>query len=379
MRTSAFFLLCALGVLACGDDDDSSSSNNAGNAGVGGSSGSGAVGGSSGNAGSSGSGANSGGSSTGGSSGSTGGSGGGGAAGTGGSVTGGTAGMAGAGGSGGSSSCILGLSTEKTIGPDGGQISLCGATLDIPEGALAADTSFGIEIVESPVDPPVEQEFVPAVFRFTPDDSDLPFAATLTMPVDLSDGHYRQLAFYNEPELYWYTLEACPGEGTLSTQTVKLGLWSVLRDVVQYPSSNSGLGEATVDLQFMGGPMQFVVDSMGSATYEGQLTSRSVYLSLWRTNDTSFDHLDMRWGEGNGESNLLQVSYYNGASGEIWGWLEPVDGPAVDFSVTVDAEGRIQGTFEVLLNLNGASETMTGTLNVLPEKYKYPPEATCGG
>lgn len=292
-------------------------------------------------------------------------------------------GMAGSGGDAGTGGaagdCPVGAAVTATLAADGGTLSLCGAELTVPQGALSVATEFGIQLVESPVDPPFEREFGAPIYRFTPDDDMLPFSAKLSLALDPTDTHYHDLAFYNEAETAWYGIEPCPEGTALSIQSARMGLWTLLRDTNEYPSSSSGLGEASLQLTFLGEAKTFQVDSSGYAIFEtGGPDSRSVYLSLWRTTPNGSENLDMRWGQDPTESGLLQVTYFDSATSGLWSWLQPVDGPPIGFDVSVAADGRVQGTFAVALHRDSVTETMSGTLDVLPEKYRFPQEASCG-
>jgi hypothetical protein len=68
----------------------------------------------------------------------------------------------------------------KTVGPEGGTIVVEGATVTIPEGALAASTSITISVSEA--GPPAEFVALSRLFKCEPSGTDFAKPVTMQMP-----------------------------------------------------------------------------------------------------------------------------------------------------------------------------------------------------
>lgn len=285
-------------------------------------------------------------------------------------------------GTGGGADCAVGARAAKTLDSAGGTVSLCGASVTVPAGALAASREVAVEIVTPAVSAPVDEAFLDRVYRFTPDDAALPAQATISLPKDPADTHYQDLAYLDPTQQTWNMIESCPVGDALTIATARLGTWAILRDVNAYPASSLGLGEATVQIDFLGASHDFAVGMSGYAIYETLSGSdtRSVYLDLWRTGASGMEHLDLRMGDSPTSRDVLEIDFFDEASNVIWSYLQPVDGPATKFDVLRDADGRLHGSFTVDLHtMSLGTQTMTGTLDVQPVRYRFPPDAACGG
>jgi hypothetical protein len=188
----------------------------------------------------------------------------------------------GGGGAGGAPSCDE--PATAVIGPDGGELSHCGATLIIPEGALADDTEISIAIDDAPPEAPFERDFAAPAFVITPELPELLLAASLTLDHD-APGSRIYLARYDDAEQTYFGIESCETTDTTIQQFVgAFGTWTVLRDVNDYPDSTQGLGDGTMELSFLATDTTFDLDSPGSyGIYQSSESGdRSVTLIGWR-------------------------------------------------------------------------------------------------
>ncbi|MDF2696411.1 MAG: hypothetical protein K0S65_4794, partial [Labilithrix sp.] len=144
--------------------------------------------------------------------------------------------------------CSPGDERKATIGDGGATLSLCGATLEVPEGALEAGTPVGITVVAPPGAPWFEHELSGPVFRFTPDDITFDLPATISLTRDPSKTRGPVLARWLADENVWGEHEACLENDTLSLETVGLGTFGLMQDVNTYPPAAAGLGTANLSL-----------------------------------------------------------------------------------------------------------------------------------
>lgn len=155
---------------------------------------------------------------------------------------------------------------SATIGPDGGVLSTCGATLTIPAGVLSESRTFGIERIGIPTDGLVF-DFDTAsayAYRFTPDDANLGFNARIRMAHNPLDTHEHIVAVYRSfvhPE-GWYPIPHCAIADVESEVVVGLlGTFSTLRRSAYYPVGPIGLGTGTMDATFNGLSTSCVIET----------------------------------------------------------------------------------------------------------------------
>lgn len=143
------------------------------------------------------------------------------------------------------------------IGPDGGELSACGATLIIAPGALSEARMFGIEPIAIPNDGLVFDFSAAATYayRFTPDDANLGFDARIRVSHNPLDTHEHIVAVYRSvvhPE-GWYPIPHCAITEHESEAVVGLlGTFSTLRRNEYYPAGPVGIGTGTLNAMFNG-------------------------------------------------------------------------------------------------------------------------------
>jgi hypothetical protein len=307
--------------------------------------------------------------------------------GTGGQAPGGMGGEGGTGaageGGGGGDPCASPAS--MTIGPDGGELSHCGATLTVPSRALAADQRFSIAIDDSPPGAPFERELASPVFVITPADPGLTMPASLTLEHEPAASRF-ELARYDERAASFLGVEPCEVDGDSLQQFVGLlGTWAVLRDVNDYPDSTAGLGDGSVDLDFLGDMAAYDVDSLGSYGIFQNTPGggRSVTVIVQRDVAGGLERLrlDFSVDASGDEGAIIQVDWITTAGSGGYTFIPGLVGSGGTIDVTTTSAGRIAGT--ITANPQGGSppaeEPLSATFDVAVELYAFPGELVCPG
>ncbi|MFO0660699.1 MAG: hypothetical protein U0165_12835 [Polyangiaceae bacterium] len=357
LSAASLALVLVGGALGCSDVEHSSASNVAG---ASGSSGTAGEAGSSGSAGS------------GGTSGASGSSGNGGTAGN--------SGASGSSGSAGGGDCAIGDSVAVELGSDGGVISLCGVSLEVPSGAVSSTQSCELRVVAAPGDPPYGFQFGLAVVEVCPSlQLTSPVTLSLALPAS-STGHVSMLALWDDSTPGWIAPETCPTQGAVTLSVMKTGVTTLLVDPETYPSSLSGVGSGSGTMTLNGQSYSLDVDPTGSATYEpGSATSRSYSIVLEGSTGV-FQHLSFKLGAVDGQPpQLLELGWFdNDQPSEYWSWLQPIDGDPTSATISQDSSGAVSGSFEVPAHSASASAPISVTFSVQAEKYRVPPDSVCG-
>lgn len=147
-------------------------------------------------------------------------------------------------------------SARLVIGSGGGRISTCGASLEIPAGALVSDREFAIDVLPIPGEPLFDFSFVSShAFRFSSSELNLGFTATIELPHDGFADREAIAAVYDSsahPDS-WFPIPACSFSATHAHVAVgSLGTFSVLARNAAYPVAPTGLGEGTINATFQG-------------------------------------------------------------------------------------------------------------------------------
>ncbi|APR76841.1 Hypothetical protein A7982_02188 [Minicystis rosea] len=298
------------------------------------------------------------------------------------SATGGSGGM-GTGGAGGGAECPP-EGVKKTIGAEGGTITLCGAVVEFPQGALAADTEIAIDTDPNPPSVPFERELASPVFRVAPATAALQKPVSITLPRS-SPGSRVQMAVYDETEAAYLTFEACDVTDTTIQQFVgSLGTYTVLRDINDYPSGPSGLGDGTVVLTFLGSTVTYDLDEKGNyGIYTAEADgSRAVTLSILKSVGDGIESLRIDFGAepGGMAGSLIQVERIATASG-AYSYIDGLVGSGGSVTIMETAEGRLVG--ELAATVHGGDPQqdvpLQATFDVSVGKFAFPPELACPG
>ncbi|MFO0745566.1 MAG: hypothetical protein U1F43_07820 [Myxococcota bacterium] len=258
-------------------------------------------------------------------------------------------------------------------------LTVCGATLTVPAGALPDGVDVGLAAVTPPAGPPFEQAFDGEVIEVTVD-RDFVVPATLFMPDVSAAGGYRTGARWEPASSQWQGFEACPAEGGLEYPVSFGGDFALLRDVNVYPDHKEGLGSGTLTSHLDGTDITWSTDDGWAIHDLGASGLRSVQIAGRRTPDGgSLQQLSVTLVEEADHSfTPLEVSLLDtGDAAASWSWLEPVDGGASASSVIAVAGGRIVGSFTVTARGQDGTATLRIDVDVVTERYRFPPEAAC--
>lgn len=279
-------------------------------------------------------------------------------------------------------SCAVGRSHVATVGAAGATVSLCGATLEVPAGALAAGTSVGITLVNPPGPAWFEQELSGPVFRFTPDNVALDVPAKLSLARDMSKQRGPVLVRWLADEDVWGEHEACLEDGELSLETLNLGTFGLMQDPATYPPAASGLGSATLTLNIDGAQSSWSVPGSGGyAVYEPGEDSRTLILVARRNENGHLQNLDVRMLVRNGQpASLAQLSWIwtDPDQGGSWSYVEPAHGAPTSFTLTEPTPGTFEGELHVVGHSGQATAQIEATFTATPEKFRPPPSYSCG-
>ncbi|AKU99130.1 hypothetical protein AKJ09_05794 [Labilithrix luteola] len=277
--------------------------------------------------------------------------------------------------------CGPGDEVKTTVGDGGATLSLCGATLEVPEGALEAGSPVGIAVVAAPAAPWFDHELSGPVFRFTPDDIALELPAKIGLTRDTTKARGPVLARWLPVEKEWGEHEGCLKDDVLSLETIGLGTFGLMQDVNTYPPAASGLGTATVSLDLGGVATSWTVPGNGGyAVYEPGVDGRSFMLVARRTEGDDLEALDIRGViQNNQPSGIVQVSWLTTApDAKSWSWVEPIHGPATSFTMTETSPGTYTGELHVVGHYGDETTEMGATFTMTPGKFRPPPSYSCG-
>jgi hypothetical protein len=278
--------------------------------------------------------------------------------------------------------CSIGHTSSAIVGDGGATVSLCGATLEVPAGALEAGASVGLAIVAPPGPPWFEHELSGPVFRLTPDDVVLDLPAKISLTRDTTKQRSPVLSRWLPLENLWGEREACPKDDKLSIQTVELGTFGLMQDVNTYPTGPDGLGSATVALSLQGQQTSWTVPGSGGyAVYEPAAEGRSLMLVARRDENGHLQNLDIRVFIPNGQpASLVQVSWIwtDPDNGTNWSYVEPVHGAPTSFALSEPTPGTFVGELHVVGHSGDETTPIDATFTTTPAKYRPPPSASCG-
>ncbi len=309
------------------------------------------------------------------------------AGGAGGSETGGAASGGGAAGGaeGGGGSACDGGSREQVVGRDGGTLTFCGATLEIPAGALADDATVGIAIDPSPPDPPFHYEVASPAFVMTPSDLPLLAPASVTIPHAAASSRF-ELAVVDEANDTFAMFEACMVTDTSLQQFVgALGTFAVLRDVVDYPESTTGLGSGEVELTFLGETKTYDVDAQGNyAIFQSSESGdRTVTIdTLYPVPDgVESLRIDFVVDAAGTSGSLVQVQWISTVTSQGYSFIDGLVGADGTIDVTEQPDGRLVGTLSATLSGGDpmTDQPLAATFDITADLYAFPPELSCPG
>lgn len=260
------------------------------------------------------------------------------------------------------------------LGPGGGTLVHCdGARLEVPPGALAAETELFVERLEAAPAPPLPYVLAGPAFRFGPEDVRLSAPARFDLPHD--GGARMEMAALVDDA--WVLVEVCDSDDSVVTQSfASLGTLAAARDPNVYPEGPTGLGDGAVDFTF--GETADRLEAIYAIDQDvGE--ARALTLVYRRTVGDALEQLDVRLHVSvEGVVEPLQVAYANTATGEIWDVLELLDPDALDVSLTRADGDALEGTIDATLRLGDQRRPLTATFTATVVEWRYPPERSCG-
>lgn len=277
--------------------------------------------------------------------------------------------------------CGPGDEVTTTMGDGGATLSLCGATLEVPEGALEAGSPIGITVVAAPAAPWFEYALSGPVFRFTPDDVALELPARIGLARDTTKTRGPVLARWLADEKLWGEHEACLENDVLRLDTIGLGTFGLMQDVNTYPPAAAGLGTASISLELGGVATSWTVPGDGGyAVYEPSVDGESFMLIARRTEGEDLEALDIRGVIQKGQpSGIVQVSWLTTApDAKSWSWVEPIHGAPTSFTMTETSTGTFTGELHVIGHYGDETKNIDATFTMTPAKFRPPPSYSCG-
>ncbi|MBK6518391.1 MAG: hypothetical protein IPM79_17335 [Polyangiaceae bacterium] len=296
---------------------------------------------------------------------------------------GGATGAGGGGGQGGhggaAPSCDQPASAE--IGPEGGELSHCGATLTVPPAAVSVATTFSIAIDPAPPAPPFERELASPLFHLTPEAPALEAPVSLRIEHEAADSRF-ELATVIDGS--FAAIEACEVTTESQQQWIGvLGRWAVLRNLNDYPSSPSGLGDGTMALDFLGETPTYDLDDSGAyGIFQADASGgRNVTLIGQRDVAGGIEQLRIDlYVSADGQSDgLIQVSWISTVLSGGYTFIDGLLGTLESFEVTETPQGRLVGSLAVTVEGGDpvAEEPLALAFDVTAEAYAFPSELSC--
>ena len=289
---------------------------------------------------------------------------------------------AGTGGQGGGDAC--GVPTTATIDAAGGEIEHCGATLVVPPDAVSRPTTLSIVVIDPPAAAPFNHELISPVYEVSPEMPELLAPVSLRIEHTPVEG-YVKLARFESAIGGFGAIEACDVTETSIQQFVgQLGTWAVLHDTNDYPDSTTGLGDGTIDLQFLGQDVVYDLDDpLSHGIYQDSADgTRVVTLTGRREVAGGLEqfHVDFVVPEV-GEPALVQLDWISTVTGTGYSYIDGLIGSGGMIAVDRTPEGRFVGTLSA--NAVGGDqqheEALSAGFDVAVELYAYPPELVCPG
>jgi hypothetical protein len=265
---------------------------------------------------------------------------------------------------------------SAAIGPAGGELTLCGARLRVPAGALAEPITFGIAASTAPA--PAEPRLLAGrAFRFTPDDAPVPAYVEIELPHDGGAGRLELFAVAGGELI---GVEACTVDEAIVGQSVQLlGTFVAVRDAYPYAESPRGLGAGTVVTAFGDAERSWDVAATGYAIDQAWGDAVALTLILERSEGKAFDQLRLDIGsDGAGNAIVADGRWYS--EGVLWQLGDPASGePIASITVTRDDGERLVATVTGTLRAGEATQAFRAELDVAPAYWTFPPERVCVG
>ncbi len=263
------------------------------------------------------------------------------------------------------------------IGPEGGELALCGGFLRVAPGLLAAPIPFGIAPAGAPPAPAPPRTVAGPALRFTPDDAVLPAAVEIGLP---HGGGEARFELYAVADGELVGVEACEVDQTTIGQSLALlGTFVAIRDDYPYPASTGELGSGTAMTAMDDRQESWTLPDDGYAmdqAYAGDQVA--LQLVLERTEGEVYRRIRLDAQVSGGEGVVLGADWYDSSVGTIWSLGTP-EAPGTTGVLAIDqVEGdRLAGRASGSLYAGEETIPFAIDFDLTPEFYQYPPERVC--
>lgn len=281
-------------------------------------------------------------------------------------------------------SCQAGDSSQIIINEEGGSVSLCGASVAVEQGIINEDITIDLTVVETPSEIPYPFEAGGPAFHVSID-GDIPAsgipALDIRIPHEPTDNHI--FLFLYTDDGTWLEIEPCTADGSVLGQLMNMGgTYIVVRDPVDFPDSQEGLGSGNLEGEFMNNPISFDLDNGSIQTYaiynQGRNGDKSVTISssILNEEDSTLEIIRIELGVSESTSGVLTVSYGNtGDPDGYWGY-SPFEDTA-ELTVHNYTDEVLSATLTAPLSRNGLTEILTLDIDITMELFRYPTELGC--
>lgn len=283
---------------------------------------------------------------------------------------------------GGAEPCAIGSRVVGTFGPRGGRLSLCGARVEMAANVLSAPREVTLTTVA--LEREVPFPLVQAGLAFDIEvEGGIPSAAQPPLSVLVPHERTERYVYFYRVADDYQGIEACTvQEGAIGQSVYEDGIYVALADTETFPESRQGLGTGSVSAIFDGVERTFDLDGTGFDTYaiynEDQAGGRTFTLSATESvSEAELRVMRMTFAVdvAGSHAEFIEVTY--GDLNGLYGYLPFDDGPA-SITLTASQGTKVQGAFEVELRLGEERKTLRGRFDAEADKYRYPPELSCG-
>lgn len=207
------------------------------------------------------------------------------------------------------------VEARATIGPEGGTLTLCDATLVVPRGALEEPLDLRIERVDSPPDLPEPFVIVGHAWRFSP--AVIPDIGVVE--IRLAHASERPLELARFADDAWVAFGACEQTETTLTQKAwwELGTFAAITDGRDLPADPVGIGSATADVELGDRTLALETGASGYLTREVSLGSIRTF-ALHAVADTVELSLEIALDDADGTAVTTFILLTDSATGEQW-------------------------------------------------------------
>ncbi len=262
------------------------------------------------------------------------------------------------------------------IGPEGGELTLCGASLSVAPGVLPEPVELAIAAVDAPAPGP-PRELAGQAFRFTADGGVVLGGGAIDIAVP-HGGRSGRIELYAVEEGELFGVEACTVDDEIIGQLVGLlGTFVATVDPYPYADSPGDLGSGTLSGQIDGRDASF------SFPDDGYIIDQS-----WGDTIAMSAVTDILDGAGGpeqlrieatiaGEQATLQYAQWY-AGGVIWQLGTP-EQPGTTGVLDIARKGdRMVGTVGATLFADQDTIALTADIDLTPAYWTFPPERFCG-